>query len=147
MPEYVLLPEAKLIDHRCEPVVDAFFAIIVRVAGVSVVDMPTAYPFDASRHEASTKIRAALRTLNAARKRIYILSCGFRESILPLLEQELNLFKGFLVNEGSVCSLCVELVFMTPVCELFERNGRISVSLLVSAIYWVRGLQRNLLKK
>ena len=80
------------------------------------------------------KIRAALRTLNAARKRVDILRCRFSKDILTLFQEELDLVKGISVNKRSVGHGGVEHILLTSISELFEGDCGVAVGFLIFAI-------------
>ena len=96
--------------------------------------MKGAYPLHGARHDSAPIERAALRTLNAACKRVYILCCYFGEVLLALFDKGLNSIKYILIDDARVGPLCIETVFLTTIGMLIERNCRLTIGLLIEAI-------------
>ena len=134
MAEDVIFREPQLVHHGDKAVIDPFFAIIVRIASCAVIFVKGAYPLHSTRHTPSPIERAALRTLNAACKRIDILGSCSGESLLAFLDKLLNSIEHILVNDTGMCSFGIEAIFLSAVDMLVEWDRCFTVSFLIETI-------------
>ena len=125
--EDVFLSETELVHHRHESVLDAFFAVVEGVTGGAVRYMLLASPFDTAGKDSSAIKRAALRTVDATRERIYAIFMCFAVKGLAFTEQCLNGVKDFSCDDAFVCTRCVVLIFLSIIDVLFEWHGGFSV--------------------
>ena len=134
MAEDVIFREPQLVHHGDKAVIDPFFAIIVRIASCAVIFVKGAYPLHSTRHTPSPIERAALRTLNAACKRIDILGSCSGESLLAFLDKLLNSIEHILVNDTGMCFFGIEAIFLSAVDMLVEWDRCFTVSFLIETI-------------
>ena len=96
--------------------------------------MKGAYPLHSTRDDPSPIERAAFRALNAACKRIDILSSRSGESLLAFLNELLHGIEYILVNDAGMCPYGVEAIFLSAINMLVEWDCCFTVSLLIETV-------------
>lgn len=102
------------------------------------------YPFDCSVPNLPAKDRAGIRNTECGSLEGRYSVVRTLKTVLSVLQQCLNLLEGLPVYNRIMSFAGIEHIFLTAVLRLLERNGGVSICLLISAVTHVTLIGENI---